>query len=460
MKKTKIICTIGPASSSKDIISNLLQNGMDIVRLNFSHGHRDDHIHNIITVRQTSLATNKPVAIMLDTKGPEIRTLSLKNGEPVELKQGSNINISTDKSFIGDKNCFAISYPNLIKDISIGHRILIDDGLIELIVNGIDNKQIQCQVITAGTLREYKKVNLPNTAISLPILSKQDKLDLQLACQKQIDFIAVSLIKKPSDITEIRNFIDSNGGENIAIIAKIENQQSLDNFDDILSVADGIMVARGDFGNLIATEEVILAQKMIVKKCNLHAKPVIVATHMLESMTTHPRPTRAEAGDVTNAILDGADAVMLSAETAKGNYPLASLKMMAKICQTTDNHFNYHNIQTDELLSLTGALNDGAVVMSQKINASVIVVITHSGEEARVIRHFSPQAQILAITYNPHVFNQLLLVKGVYPYLMKHLINEDTLIKQCQNIVLNQRLAKPNEKIIIIYNNRSIVSEL
>lgn len=452
MKKTKIICTIGSASDSLSTLTTLLQEGMDIMSLNCSHDSHAEHTRRIATCRQAALAINKPVAIMLDTKGPEIRTLTLKNGKPVTLQENASFIISTNQHVIGDEHGIAVNYSDLAQDVKIGHHILIDDGLIELVVENITEAQIFCRVIISGVLGEDKKVNIPNSTIHLPILSEQDKLDLLLGCQQQVDFIAASFVRNAADVAEIRQFLDTHGGQHIAIIAKIENQAGLDNFDEILLAADGIIVARGDLGDEISIEEVIFAQKMMVEKCNAHAKPIIVSTQMLESMKVNPRPTRAEAGDVTNAIFDGADAVMLSSETAYGRYPIASIQTVTKICQTTDLQFNYDIDLYNEPLSLLESVSHGAVMIAQKSAVTVIVIMTDTGNEAKAIRKYCPTATILALTTHKSTFQQLLLIKGVYPYLLEQRQEKgkENFIQQCHDIVIKTQLANHNDNIIIM----------
>jgi len=455
MKKTKIICTIGPASDSFSTLSQLVHAGMDIMRLNFSHGHHDDHAKRIKTLREACKYVKKPVAIMLDTKGPEIRTLRLKDHQPVYLQSGASFVITTDQQVVGDEHCVAVTYAGIVNDINVGHHILIDDGLIELVVEQRDSHQLFCRVLNSGMLGEHKGVNLPNVSINLPALSVQDKHDLIFGCEQHVDFIAASFIRKRADVEMIRQFLDEHNGNHIAIIAKIENQEGLDNFDDILDVADGIMVARGDLGVEIPIEEVILSQKMMVEKCNQHAKPVIIATQMLESMTVNPRPTRAEAGDVANAILDGADAVMLSGETAKGRYPVETVAVMAKICQKTDLDFSNNPYYVHRIPKIDHTTSHSVVVMAEELQSPVIAVMTELGTEARAIRQYFPKADILAMTWHEWVFKQLLLVKGVCPHLIDKPVDIDTFVTQCRTIAISEKLTEQNTIMVVAANNQN-----
>ena len=336
MKKTKIVCTIGPKTESEEVLLSLLNAGMNVMRLNFSHGNYDEHENRIKNLRAVLNKTDLQAAIMLDTKGPEIRTMKLENGKDISLNAGQIFTFTTNKTILGNSKCVAVTYSGFTNDIKIGNTILVDDGLLCMTVIDILQDQVVCQVLNNGDLGENKGVNIPGVSLTLPALSEKDKRDLIFGCEQRVDFIAASFIRKHSDVQNIRDHLKQYGGEHIQIISKIENQEGLDNFDKILEESDGIMVARGDLGVEIPVEEVILAQKMIIAKCNQAGKVVITATQMLDSMIKNPRPTRAEAGDVANAILDGTDAVMLSGESAKGKYPLESVTIMAKICERTD----------------------------------------------------------------------------------------------------------------------------
>ncbi|MEW9033825.1 MAG: pyruvate kinase, partial [Planifilum fimeticola] len=333
MRKTKIVCTIGPASEELSVLKRLMEAGMNVARLNFSHGSHEEHARRIERIRRAAEETGKTVAILLDTKGPEIRTGDLRDGE-VELKEGETF-ILTAEPVEGDASRVSVSYAGLPEDVHPGSTILIDDGLIKLTVVEVRGKEIVCRVVNSGLLKNRKGVNVPGVRIQLPGITSKDAEDILFGLERGIDFIAASFVRKKEDVLEIRKLLEDRGAD-IPIIAKIENQEGLDNLDSILEVADGLMVARGDLGVEIPAEEVPLVQKRMIRKCNLLGKPVITATQMLDSMQRNPRPTRAEASDVANAILDGTDAIMLSGETAAGKYPVEAVETMARIASRAE----------------------------------------------------------------------------------------------------------------------------
>ncbi|QJC31361.1 pyruvate kinase PykF [Enterobacteriaceae endosymbiont of Macroplea mutica] len=451
MKKTKIVCTIGPQSESKYILSKFLNLGMDVIRLNFSHSNHDNHLNRIIKIRDIIKKTGQKVAILLDTKGPEIRTMYLQNGMDVHLYAGQKFILSTDQNIIGNNQCIAITYADLINDLHINDKILIDDGLITMVVTAFDKHQIICQVLNNGILSEHKGINLPGISLKLPFLSRQDKKDLIFACKYDVDYIAASFVRTQEDILEMKRFLKLHDGDHIPIIAKIENQAGLKNFDSILNSADGIMVARGDLGVEIPVEDVIFAQKMIIKKCNYAGKIVITATQMLDSMIKNPRPTRAEAGDVANAILDGTDAVMLSGESANGKYPLQSLKIMSTICERTDLimenriHYYYHND-----MSITDAVCRSAVEIAEKLKAPLIIVATRLGKSAKAIRKYFPKAMILALTTNYRTAKQLILSKGIFPKLVKQIASTDDFYIIGKQVALSSKYAIKGDVIVMV----------
>jgi pyruvate kinase len=412
VRKTKIVCTIGPKSESKEMLTKLVENGMNVMRLNFSHGDFAEHGSRISTLREICQETGKNVAVLLDTKGPEIRTVKLANGDDVLLEAGQEFTLTTDQRVVGDNTKVAVTYEGLTKDLAVGNTVLLDDGLIALTVKSVTDTDVICTVMNTGELGENKGVNLPGVKVQLPALSPKDKGDLVFGCEQGVDFIAASFIRKKEDVLEIREHLAANGGENIRIISKIENQEGVDNFDDILAASDGIMVARGDLGVEIAVEEVIFAQKMMIEKANAARKPVITATQMLDSMIKNPRPTRAEAGDVANAILDGTDAVMLSGESAKGKYPAESVAIMATICERTDAVMPARFDIAGEL-RITEAVCSGAVKNAEQLGAKLIIVATEAGKSARSLRKYFPTTKILALTSNQKTAQQLGLTKGV-----------------------------------------------
>ena len=453
MRKTKIVCTIGPASESKEMLSKLSEAGMNVMRLNFSHGDFDEHGARVTNVREVAKEQNKKIAILLDTKGPEIRTMQLADGD-VLLEAGQTFTLTTDQSVVGDKSKVAVTYDNFAADLSVGNTILLDDGLIELEVTAIEGNEVITKVLNTGELGNKKGVNLPGISVNLPALSEKDKGDLAWGCQVGVDFVAASFIRKASDVAEIRALLAENGGDNIQIISKIENQEGVDNFDAILEASDGIMVARGDLGVEIPVEEVIFAQKMMIAKCNEARKPVITATQMLDSMIKNPRPTRAEAGDVTNAILDGTDAVMLSGESAKGKYPSETVGIMATICERTDNAMkqikkaDLSNV-ADEL-RVTESICKGAVSTAQHVNASLIVVATKGGKTVKSVRKYFPTAHILALTSNTKTAQQLCLTKGVQSLVVEDFANSDEFYAAAKELAVESGLAQAGDTIVTI----------
>lgn len=435
IKMTKVVCTIGPKSESKEMLTKLVESGMNVMRLNFSHGDFEEHGGRIKNIREVMKETGKYVAIMLDTKGPEIRTGKLVNDEDVLLKAGNKIVITTDYSFVGNTDKISVSYPGITKDLKPGNTILLDDGLIGLTVDKIEGDEIFCTINNTGELGGTKGVNLPGVSVGLPALAEKDIADLKFGCEQGVDYIAASFIRKASDVAEVRKVLDENGGHNIKIMSKIENQEGIDNFDEILELSDAIMVARGDLGVEVPAEEVPFMQKMMIRKCNAAGKPVVTATQMLDSMIRNPRPTRAEAGDVANAILDGTDAVMLSGESAKGKYPAEAVKMMATISARTDEFKKFKHIEKPEgEVTVTEAISMGAVETSQLLNAKLIVCWTKTGRAARMIRKYGPTAPILALTDNDQTARQLAFVRGVRAYVATDLDKADDFFKKALEV--------------------------
>ncbi len=452
MKKTKIVCTLGPSVNNIDILIELVYAGMDVARLNFSHGDHNIHKKYIYNLKKVMNITGKEIPFLLDTKGPEIRTSKLKNSKDVYLRSGQIFSFIYGRNFIGDNTIVGVSYKNFILDISIGDIILIDDGLISMEVISKTTNKVTCKVKNNGFLGENKGINLPNIPISLPSLSEKDKDDLIFGCDNKVDFIAASFIRKSSDVLEIRKFLDEHNGSKIQIISKIENREGLNNFDKILNVSDGIMVARGDLGVEIPVEDVIFAQKMMIKKCNYSRKVVITATQMLESMINNPRPTRAEAGDVANAILDGTDAVMLSAESAKGKYPVESVKIMSTICKRTDisMKYNFSNYKNDVYMPISEAICRSSVDISKKLNSPLILVFTRAGKSAKFIRKYFPKSLILALTKNKYVARQLILSKGVIPMVIKSINSTDDFYRIGKELSISTGYAKVGDIVVMI----------
>ncbi len=454
MRKTKIVCTIGPQSESTAMLTELVNKGMNVMRLNFSHGNFEEHSARITALRSVIAQTGKRVAILLDTKGPEIRTVKLQGGNDVMLSAGQHFTLTTDTSVIGDSNRVAVTYAGLTEDLKPGNTVLLDDGLIELTVKEVRATEIVCEVKNNGELGENKGVNLPGVKVNLPALSEKDKADLVFGCEQGVDFVAASFIRKASDVQEIRALLDANGGDEINIISKIENQEGVDNFNEILAASDGIMVARGDLGVEIPVDQVIFAQKMMINKCNHARKPVITATQMLDSMIKNPRPTRAEAGDVANAILDGTDAVMLSGESAKGKYPAQSVAVMATICESTDNSMKLRveefDAEIDNRRSITQAVCRGAVKTADILAANLIIVATEQGKSARSLRKFFPRSQILALTSSEKTANQLSLCKGINTDLVPQQANSDAFYQLGKELAVEHGFVKSGDIVVMV----------
>ncbi|MFC5531254.1 pyruvate kinase [Cohnella yongneupensis] len=417
MRKTKIVCTIGPASESLENTKKLISAGMNVARLNFSHGDFEEHGNRIKTIRQASQELGKTVAILLDTKGPEIRTGKL-GVDVIELVAGEYITLSTEE-FLGDKDRIPVTYKELPQDVSIGSTILIDDGLIGLTVVDIQGTEIKCQIVNDGPIKSKKGVNVPGVAISMPGITEKDANDIKFGIEMGVDFIAASFVRRASDVLEIRELLERHDARHIHIISKIENQQGVDNLDEILEVSDGLMVARGDLGVEIPAEEVPLVQKQMIEKCNRVGKPVITATQMLDSMQRNPRPTRAEASDVANAIFDGTDAIMLSGETAAGKYPIVSVETMSRIAERAESALHYREIFTKQAnaqqKSVTEAISQAVANSALDLEAKAIVTSTESGYTARMVSKYRPKSPIVAVTPIEQVMRRLQLVWGVYP---------------------------------------------
>jgi pyruvate kinase len=432
MRKTKIVCTIGPASESVENLKKLIHAGMNVCRCNFSHGDFEEHGNRMNNIRQAVKETGKSVAILLDTKGPEIRTGKLKE-EPIELVQDETLVLTTEE-ILGDKNRISITYADLPKDVQVGSTILIDDGLIGLTVTDVQGTEITTRIVNGGTIKSKKGVNVPGVKISLPGITEKDANDIVFGIEQGVDFIAASFVRKASDVLEIRELLEKHNAGHIQIISKIENQEGVDNLDEILEVSDGLMVARGDLGVEIPAEEVPLVQKAMIKKCNRAGKPVITATQMLDSMQRNPRPTRAEASDVANAIFDGTDAIMLSGETAAGKYPLESVQTMARIAERAESALEYREIflkqSQAQQISVTEAISQAVANSALDLNAKAIVTSTESGYTARMVSKYRPKAPIIAVTPNEQVIRRMALIWGVIPVLGKEAGNTDSLIEQ------------------------------
>ncbi|MCL2564371.1 MAG: pyruvate kinase [Defluviitaleaceae bacterium] len=454
LRKTKIVATVGPACSDKETIKKLIECGMDAARLNFSHGDYASHETMIKTVKEARRETDVPVPLILDTKGPEIRIKTFKDGA-IELKTGSKFILTTD-DVEGDETRVSITYTDLPNDVVSGNRILLDDGLIELKVEAVKGSDIICTVLNDGPLKNNKGVNVPDVSLNLPTLTEKDINDIVFGIKMGVDFIAASFIRSSDDIVKIKQVLDRNGGSRIKIIAKIENREGLDNLDAILDAAHGIMVARGDLGVEIMPEEVPIVQKDMIKKANKKGKTVITATQMLDSMMNNPRPTRAEANDVANAIFDGTDAIMLSGETASGKYPVESVSMMARIAKMTEASMDknigvaVHDIN-EYKTSITDAISYATCTTAADLKASLIVNVTFSGFTSRMVAKFRPACPILAITASQTVYRQMSLIHGCAPILCEDCTDlYDDVFEYSLKYAEQSGYAKPGDMIVIV----------
>lgn len=451
MRKTKIVCTIGPATSDEAMLRELMLAGMDVARINFSHGTHEAAKIMVDKIKKVRSELDLPVAILLDTKGPEIRLKKFKDGK-VTLKEGQTFTLYTSE-VEGDENQVSITYPDLPDDVSVGTRILIDDGLIELTVTSVKNDKIVCIVKNGGTISDNKGVNVPNVELSMPYMSEKDKSDILFGIEQDFDFIAASFCRTAEDVLEIKQLLERNGGRDINIIAKIENKQGVDNIDEILYIADGIMVARGDMGVEIDMQELPVIQKKLIKKTYRAGKRVITATQMLDSMIRNPRPTRAEVSDVANAIYDGTSAIMLSGETAMGKYPIEAVKTMASIAEQTERDIDYvQRLKNREFTSgfdVTNAISHATCTTAHDLNASAIIALTYSGGTARQISRFRPDCTIIAPTISEKARRQLNLSWGVVPVASSVCANSDELFDKAVDDAEKMNLVKNGDLVVI-----------
>ncbi len=451
MIKTKIVATIGPSSSTRAVLEKLVDAGMNVARLNFSHGTYEEHGEVIKTIRSLSRTMNRPIGILLDLQGPKIRIGALKDGKPIDLKTGGTIRITTHK-IVGTADKVSTTYSKLTDDVKKGDDILVDDGLIELKVLFKRKDTIKCKVINGGVLKEHKGINLPGVDVSAPSLTEKDRRDLNFGIKVGVDYFALSFVRKAEDLRQIKKFIKRQG-HNTPVIAKIEKPEAVDNLDEILEATDAIMVARGDLGVELNPEQVPCIQKRIIAAAIRANKPVITATQMLESMSFNPIPTRAEASDVANAIFDGTDAIMLSGETASGKYPVRAVKMMAKIAGRAENSefmkFNLHQEKNPTDL-VPHAVAHSAVNILQELNAKGIVVFSVSGSTAKLISKKRPSKPVYAFTPNPRVYNRLALIWGLTPLFIANIDNARRLIQASENILMDKQIARTDDLIIIV----------
>lgn len=421
MRKTKIVCTLGPATDNEEVMKQMMLSGMNVARCNFSHGVHDDHKKRMDMVKKIRDEVQNPVAILLDTKGPEVRVKKFKDGK-VTLEQGQLFTLTSEETE-GTKEKVSVTYNRLYEDLEKGMKVLIDDGLIEMQVEKVEQANIVCRVINGGVVSNNKGVNIPDVSLSMPYLSDVDRADILFGIEQDVDFIAASFVQKKDDVLQIRRLLDKNGGEGIRIISKIENMQGVQNIDEIIDVSDGIMIARGDMGVEIPYEEVPVIQKMIMKKVYEKGKTAITATQMLESMIKNPRPTRAEVTDIANAVYDGTSAIMLSGETAAGAYPVEAVKTMARIALRTEQDINYQKrfFDYDRKANpdITDAICHATCTTAYDLNAKAIVTVTKSGYSARMISRYRPGSDIIGCTTSEKVCRQLALTWGVMPIMLK-----------------------------------------
>ncbi len=452
MKKTKIVCTIGPASESEETLEQLMEAGMNVARLNFSHGDHDEHLTRIERIRSISKKVGIPVGIMLDTKGPEIRTHKMAE-EVIQLSKGSEVRISM-KEVLGTAEKFSVSYDGLINDVELGMPILLDDGLVELQVSAIDeeNQEIVTKAINSGVLKNNKGVNVPGASLNLPGLTDKDRSDIEFGIKNGVTFIAASFVRRTSDVLEIKDILEKNDALHIQIIPKIENQEGVDNLDDIIAVSDGLMVARGDLGVEIPVEEVPIVQKEMIAKCRRAGKPVITATQMLDSMQENPRPTRAEASDVANAIFDGTDAIMLSGETAAGDYPVEAVRTMSNIAIRTETSLldqDAYSLKAYDQEDTTEAIGQAVGHTAKNLKIETIVAATDSGHTARMISKYRPKADIVAMTFSQATADALTLKWGVVPIVSEKPETTDDMFNLAATYVVDHGFASEGDLILI-----------
>lgn len=460
MKKTKIVCTIGPASEKKEVLSELIKSGMNVMRLNFSHGDHSEHLAKVNTLREINKELGTNIAFMLDTKGPEIRTTDFADGEKHQFTKGNKITLTT-REILGDDNTLAVTYDGLPNDVTVGSHILIDDGLIDVIVDKIEGTEIIGTLQNSGTLKGRRGINVPGAKLQLKAMTDKDKADLKFAVENDFDFIAASFIRKPQDVIEMKEYLASLGNTSIKIISKIENQEGLDNFDEILKVTDGIMVARGDLGVEIPEEKVPAAQKMMIKKTVAAGKPVITATQMLESMQKNPRPTRAEVSDVANAVYDGTSAVMLSGESAQGDYPLNCVQTMARIVEATEKDIDYwKRFRKNTLETNVGAEADDEIALKKQANfsvsctamfanASAIIAVSENGITPSLLSSFRPACPIYVITNNAKTYRQVAVEQSVNAILVENESNVDVLLRKGITELKEKGLLLPGDTVVL-----------
>ena len=451
MKKTKIVCTMGPNTDNREIMKELALNGMDVARFNFSHGDHAEHRHRLEILESMREELGIPIASLLDTKGPEIRTGKLKDGKKVTLKEGDLFTLTTEE-IVGDETRGYINYAGLAEDVKPGDRILIDDGLIELHVREVNGTDIVCRIENGGELGEKKGVNVPGVRVKLPALTDKDKEDIRFGVDAGFDFVAASFVRNADAIREIREILDEKGSA-MQIIAKIENEEGIENIDSIIEASDGIMVARGDMGVEIPAEKVPHIQKMIIRKCNLACKVVITATQMLDSMIRNPRPTRAEVSDVANAVYEGTDAVMLSGETAMGSYPIEAVRMMSQIAEESEKYLDYmfyqrRKVSAENLRNISNTVCYSSVATASDLEAPVIVAPSVSGFTTRMLSKWRPKALIAGLSPSMTAVRQMQLYWGVKPFHAKRAESTDALLFASVELLKEKGIVKEGEIVV------------
>ena len=453
MKKTKIVSTLGPASTDVDTIVKLINAGANIFRFNFSHGDHPEHLGRMNNVKKAQEITGKHVGLMLDTKGAEIRTTVEKDGK-IEFNAGDKVRISMDDSIEGTHEKIAVTYPGLYDDVHVGGHVLFDDGLIDMIIDEKDeaNHELACTVQNHGLLGSRKGVNAPGVSINLPGITEKDSSDIRFGLEQGINYIAASFVRKPEDIEDIRALLKEKNMEDVQIFPKIESQEGIDNFEAIMAVADGLMVPRGDMGVEIPAENVPLVQKKMIRRCNEMGKPVITATQMLDSMEENPRPTRAEVSDVANAVFDGTDATMLSGESANGDWPVEAVSTMARIDVKAENNLDLFGTETFNFdkSDVTETIGSAVAQAAKDLDIKVIVAATSSGYTARMISKYRPNADILALTFDERTERGLMVNWGVQPYVVDKPADTDEMFALAAKKAVELGFAKSGDKIIVV----------
>lgn len=451
MRKTKIICTLGPATDDENVLRQMILAGMNVARINFSHGDYESHQKRIDTFKKIRDEMGRPVALLLDTKGPEVRIKTFKNGK-VELNNGQQFVLTTDE-VEGDETKVSVTYKKLPSNLNEGNIILLDDGKLEFVVEKTEANNVVCRVVTGGVLSDRKSLNFPGVDLYMPYMDETDKADLLFGIKNDVDYVAASFVRRADDVVLMRKFLDENKGNDIEIIAKIENRDGVNNADEIIQASSGIMVARGDMGIEIDFEELPSIQKMLIKKCYSAGKRVITATQMLESMINNPRPTRAETSDVANAVYDGTSAVMLSGETAVGKYPVETVKTMSRIAKQTENDIDYRTCFAQTLpdtKTVADAVSHAACTTAHDLTARAIIVVTKSGKSARDVSKYRPNVDIIAATTSVKTYRKLALSWGVYPTMAQMQSNSDILFDHAVKCAMEADYIEKNDTVVIL----------